>query len=185
MPSFSAEKPHAITCIKRDIKNCLRANCGNDLTVVCDRADCWENSEIFQYRQAINIRTVNDTVGEQIKGHRQGRKSLADFSPENKIDVCKYEARVNFEIQIYVEDCDCDPLCDDCDCISGIDKAYAVLAHVTEVLYCKQNQIAGRRIRYEGSNNSIDQRGETNIAVLIADFRVDYLLDPVNLSVVG
>gem|GEM_PF-5245795 len=180
MPNFTAEKPHAITCIKKSIQECLLRNCGDDITVVCDRDYCWRSDEIFRHRAAINLVATTDIIESPVKFPTNTRK-LGENRAEKDL-LCKYDARILFEIQIYVEDCDCDPDCEDCDCLTGKDKAYSILGHVTETLFCKQDEIAGRRILYRGSTSSKNSESEIEIAVVIANFEVHYLFDQSNPS---
>lgn len=176
MPEFSAERPHAITCIKRSVRDLLKQNCGDDLTVSCDRDDCWTDSELFKWRQAVNITTQNDTIGEQHRPIRQNKR-LTDLKTEADRE-CTYEAILNLDIQIYVEQCDCDPdYDDDCDCFNAVEKAYAILAHITHVLTAYQSQVLGRRVRYTGSFKTTTSDNELDIAVVSGSFEIHYLFD--------
>lgn len=176
MPEFTAEKPHAITCIKRSFRELLRANCGDDLTIVCDRDDCWGDSELFKWRQAVNIAASTDFTGEVISQTSGGRKMSDHTSGQSS--QCTYESTLNIDVQIYVEQCDCDDDKDDCECLNAKDKSYSILGHLQHVIFNNLNQIVGRDIKYTGSNPTTNSDNDLDIAVLTATFEIKYFFDP-------
>ena len=175
MPETTAEMPHAITCIKHSIRDLLKEHCKRDLTISCDRADCWDDDELFKWRQAVNIVTGTDFIGNPVKGPREAKK-LSDMRGQ-KDSPCWHEATLNINITTFVEDCDCDEDDDDCDCQNGTSKAYSIMAHITHVLTSYQHQIAGRRILYRGSQIERDTENEKDLIALTANFEVHYLFD--------
>ena len=175
MPSLTAERPHATTCIKWSVQDLLREHSDDDLTISCDRDDCWCDSELFKHRQAINIVTSGEILGDEYNSAQEARK-LGQPRTEAD-DSCVYKTTLDVDIQIYVEQCDCDDD-DECRCFTAKDKAYSVLAHVQSVLFQNQSQLAGHRIYYTGSNPSTESDNELDVAVVVGRFQIMYLFDP-------
>ena len=183
MPEFTAEKPHAITCIKNAILDVLKEHCGNDLTVSCDRDDCWSDSELFKHRQAVNVVTQSDTIGESVKGQSKA-KSLSDVG-QKEDRYCKREAILDVDITVFVEQCECDSDDDDCDCLDAKGKAYSIMAHIISTLISNQHDIPGRRVLYTGSTPTTNSENDTVIAAVTGRFQVHYIFDQTRPWVVG
>lgn len=117
-----------------------------------------------------------ETIGtEPYKNPREARK-LSDKRVEADSE-CLYKSSIDIDLQVYVEQCDdCEE--DDCECLSAKDKAYSILGHLQSVLFSNQSRIAGRRIKYQGSNPTTESENERDIAVVRASFSIEYLFDP-------
>lgn len=181
MPEITQFKPHAISCIKDSVCNLLQQNTGDNLTVVCDRDDCWNDDELFKWRQAINIVTRDDSVGEATKSPRLNTK-LGDKKSEADLQ-CYHEATLNIDIQVYVCMCDCDT--SECGCMDVKSKAYAILGHITHILTSQQSQILGKRILYSGSDFQQDTENEDDLVAVTGRFQISYLFDQTRPWVVG
>lgn len=184
MPQFTAEFPHVITCLKRSFRDVLIAYSGDDLTVVCDRSDCWSDKELFKHRQAVNIQTGVDSTTTPIKSPQPERKRLGE-ARVNSPAVCAYKARLNLTVQIYVEDCE---FCDDesdCECLNGTDKAYAILGHIQRTIALHKDEVQGYDVFYRSSNHVRDTEGEFDLVLLSAEFEITYQLDPANPTAVS
>ncbi len=178
MPERTQLRPHAISCIKDSVFNLLTEHSGDNLTVSCDRDDCWEDAELFKWRQAINVASKNDNVGSPVKRPRE-KRTLADTAkPENF--ECYHEAKLNIQVQIFVEEC-----LDEDACMSTKSKAYAILAHVTSCLTAYQDQLLGRRILYTGSTYEQDTTNDLDIVQVTGSFVVHYLFDQTRPWMVG
>jgi len=150
--------------------------------VSCDRADCWRDEELFKHRQAINVFSGDDQIGDQVRGSQKPTKLGEQRGPADR--GCLYEAELTAYVSVYVEDCECcedDPDC----CLDTKGKAYNVLAHVTETLSVNSAHVAGRRILYKGSTYEQEALAEHSIAVVTGRFRIDYLFDQNRPWVVG
>lgn len=181
MPSRTEFRPHAISCIKDSVREVLSANSGDNLTISCDRSDCWADDELFKWRQAINIVTGSDVVGDPYKSPRQGRK-LGDTRPESDSE-CLRKTYVNFTIQVYVSECFCSG--HDCGCMDTKSHALAILGHVSRVLFSNQSQLLGHRLQYSGSDTQKEDEGDEELVMVTGSFRIDYISDQTDPSWVG
>ena len=181
MPDITEFKPHAISCIKDSVLALLSEHSGDNLTVSCDRDDCWDDCELFKFRQAINIVTRNDVINAPVKRPRQNQK-LGDTRQEAD-SQCYHEATLNIDIQIYVAACSCSG--DECGCQDVKSKAYSILAHITSILTSYQSQISGKRILYRGSDVQRDSEGDDDLVVVTGSFQIDYIFDQTRPWVVG
>lgn len=151
------------------------------VTVSCDRNDCWSDEELFKKRQAINLKVTNEIIENPVKRPRESRKLGQQRTSAD--ETCWYKAQINLDVVIYVQSCDCDG--DDCDCLTGRDKAYSLHGLVTRILMLNKNVIGVRRIVPDGSNADGESEGELDIDVVIGSFEIHYLFDPTRPWVIG
>ena len=175
MPNVTPVYPHALTCIKWAMRDLLRAQVYDDLTISCDRADCWNDSELFKWRQAVNISFQGDQIFGAVKTPRQKHR-MGSTAAQAEIPNCVRDAQATYAVEIYIQDCmDCRD--DDCDCLNASDKALAILGTIQRIFALNPDQIPGRAIEYLGSNLAIDDETNVKLAVLTATFQVKYYLD--------
>ena len=175
-------KPHAISCIKDSVKALLDEHCGDNLTVSCDRDDCWDDRELMKWRQAINIVTRNDIINAPVKRPRQ-KQGLGQIHEDENLE-CYHEAILNIDIEAYVSQCDCDDGLN-CACMDVKSKAHAIMGHITHVLTSYQSQLLGKRLLYQGSESAQNTESENDLVVVTGSFQIHYLFDQTRPWVVG
>lgn len=176
------DRPYAATCIKRDLHAALKDAAPTNLTVACDRADCWSDNELFKHKQAMNVTVESEFTSNPQKSPRSDRKSLAQ-AHLSEAKTCKRQAELRIELSIVVADCECDP--EDCDCLSGLDKAMQILGFAMATLQAHEEESLARRIIYRGFER--EQRADLDLdyVFLNARFEVQYILDPARPWVAG
>lgn len=148
----------------------------------CDRNDCWSDEELFSKRQAINLKVTNELIENPVKRPKQIKRLGEKRTAED--DTCWYKAQISLDAVIYVESCDCDDD-EDCECLSGRDKAYSLHGQITRILMLNKNLIGVRRIVPDGSTAEGESDGELDIDVVTGSFEFHYLFDPTRPWVIG
>lgn len=179
MPDVTQLRPHAVTCIKHSVRDLLKEHCGDNLSISCDRDDCWSDRELMgKYRQAVNIVSRDDRTQGTVKQSRSRRK--LNQAPVSEAElICQYDAILDIDITAFAE------LCDDDQCETPKSKAYSVLAHITSVLTSYQSEVLGKRIIYRGSTPVQESEGEIDLAAVTGRFEVHYQFDTTRPWVVG
>ena len=170
-------KPHAVICIKDSIVALLDDLSGDDLTITCDRSDCWADEELFKHRSAVNVVAGIERITSPFKSH--GNKRLLG-TPSDDPDACTYRATVEVDVQIYVAQCSTDEACR-----TAKHKAYSILSHVTAAIMGNQERVLGRKVVYSGSLPQSESSGDVDVEVVTASFTVHFVLDPTRPWVVG
>ena len=157
--------PHAVTCIKKALLECLKKSPNYKLAFLafCDREDCWDCDEVISgYQSAVNIQEIGDTVGEKYQGTRE------------------YKATLQIEIQVYSSGCEQED-----ECLSPSDVALSVLAYVQKYLCsCDPDEYLATRIKYNGFNRvQIDDYAEQIVGVT-GRFQIDYRFDTCETNIV-
>lgn len=152
-------KPHAVTCIKRSIVECLHQapSCGLAYGVFCDRADCWSCDELIaDYVCAVNVRERGDLVG--------------DFFANN----CQSKNLLSIEIEVYCIGCD-----DECG--TPGDTALSVLAEIGAQLHrcinCNDSTIKASEVEYRGYERRLAPENSQCLAVVTAVFDFTHTFD--------
>ena len=149
---------HAHCCIKDAIVDCLL---DQDLTVTCDKDDCYDCRELHQGKCAVNVIMGPDTMGQgKCIGDPEKKKSLYSES----INV--YEASMEFIVEVYSLKCE-----------GSSCKASIVSGWVTSNLE-ESPKVPVSRIKYQGSNPSTTNDGDTEFTLITMRFSVEYLFAP-------
>lgn len=179
MPDITPLRPHAITCIKESVRDVLQKYSGDNLTISCDRDDCWDDRELMgKWRQAVNVVSDSDRTQGTVKQSRSNRK-LNEAPRKDSELQCQYDAILDITITAFAE------LCDEDQCHTAKSKAYAVMAHIISVLTSHQSEVLGRRILYRGSTPTQNTENELDLASVSARFEVHYQFDTTRPWVVG
>lgn len=152
--------PHATDCIKRDLVECLQPEDiaspkqQQDYGVYCDRADCWDECELFKYRVAVNVVERGETVNQKASRSTQS-----------------YKHTLSLAVVIYSLEYDCDSEEEDCfDFNTGL----AVLGDLQKRIRKCAPDLPISRIKYRGFSRQKETQGEIDLTVITAVYDIDY-----------
>lgn len=154
------EQLHAHCCMKAAIVAALED--GENVTVSCDRDDCYDCQEVYEGKCAINVEFGPDSIGEMRKvSDPEVEKSLASPS------ITAYDAEIALSVEVYALQCE-----------GSACKAATVAGWVTHRLY-NNRSIPAKRIVYTGSTPSVHTSvANSSFTFIQMRFSLEYLFSP-------